>query len=122
MMQALLPSLIESRGTVVNISSVGGKVAMATYGPYAASKYALEAVSYRAAGRDTRLRRSDRVAPGRAAGRCARTLLWPRQTVFDPWHYVPVLARKPGALRNGAPFKDWVLPPGIKTQTDRIGL
>ncbi len=30
------------------------------------------------------------------------------QTVFDPWHYVPVLARKPGALRNGAPFKDWV--------------
>ena len=30
-------------------------------------------------------------------------------TVYDPWHYVPVLARKPGALRNGAPFKDWVL-------------
>lgn len=29
-------------------------------------------------------------------------------TVYDPWHYVPVLARKPGALRNGAPFKDWV--------------
>jgi transposase len=28
------------------------------------------------------------------------------QTVFDPWHYGPVLARKPGALRNGAPFKD----------------
>ena len=32
------------------------------------------------------------------------------QTVYDPWHYVPVLTRKPGALRNGAPFKDWVLP------------
>jgi hypothetical protein len=32
------------------------------------------------------------------------------QTVYDPWHYVPVLARKPGALRNGAPFKNWVLP------------
>jgi hypothetical protein len=32
------------------------------------------------------------------------------QTVYDPWHYVPVLARKPGAMRNGAPFKDWVLP------------
>jgi hypothetical protein len=26
---------------------------------------------------------------------------------------VPVLARKPGALRNGAPFKDWVLPPAM---------
>ena len=24
--------------------------------------------------------------------------------------FVPVLARKPGALRNGAPFKDWVFP------------
>jgi hypothetical protein len=32
------------------------------------------------------------------------------QFIFDPWHYVPVLARKPGALRNGAPFKAWVLP------------
>ena len=38
------------------------------------------------------------------------------RTVFDPWHDVPVLARKPGALRNGAPFKDWVLP----TALDRI--
>src|SRR5690242_2884288 len=27
------------------------------------------------------------------------------ETIYDPWHYVPVLARKPGALRNGAPFK-----------------
>ena len=26
---------------------------------------------------------------------------------------MPVLARKPGALRNGAPFKDWVLPAGL---------
>jgi transposase len=38
------------------------------------------------------------------------------ETIFDPWHYVPVLARKPGALRNGAPFKDWVLPAAM----DRI--
>jgi NAD(P)-dependent dehydrogenase (short-subunit alcohol dehydrogenase family) len=45
MTQALLPALIESRGTVVNISSVGGKVAMAGYGPYASTKFALEAVS-----------------------------------------------------------------------------
>jgi hypothetical protein len=36
------------------------------------------------------------------------------QSIFDPWHYVPVLARKPGALRNGAPFKDWVLPAAIE--------
>lgn len=43
--QALLPALMRNRGRVVNISSVGGKVAMATYGPYAATKFALEAVS-----------------------------------------------------------------------------
>jgi transposase len=35
-------------------------------------------------------------------------------TAYDPWHYVPVLARKPGALRNGAPFKDWVLPAAME--------
>src|SRR5438477_78494 len=35
-------------------------------------------------------------------------------TFYDPWHYVPVLARKPGALRNGAPFKDWVLPAAME--------
>ena len=36
------------------------------------------------------------------------------ETIYDPWHYVPVLARKPGALRNGAPFKDWVLPTALE--------
>jgi hypothetical protein len=36
------------------------------------------------------------------------------QTIYDPWHYVPVLARKPGALRNGAPFKGWPLPAAIE--------
>jgi hypothetical protein len=35
------------------------------------------------------------------------------QINYDPWHYLPVLARKPGALRNGAPFKDWDLPPAL---------
>jgi NAD(P)-dependent dehydrogenase (short-subunit alcohol dehydrogenase family) len=43
--QALLPFLHRSHGRIVNISSVGGKVAMATYGPYAGTKFALEAVS-----------------------------------------------------------------------------
>jgi transposase len=35
------------------------------------------------------------------------------QVIYDPWHYLPILLRKPGALRNGAPFKDWDLPPAI---------
>ena len=43
-----------------------------------------------------------------------RRLFGRGQTIYDPWHYVPILARKPGALRNGAPFKDWVLPQAIE--------
>jgi DNA-directed RNA polymerase subunit K/omega len=35
------------------------------------------------------------------------------QTAYDPWHYLPVLARKPGALRNGDPFRNWDLPPAL---------
>ncbi len=49
---------------------------------------------------------------GRLVGEHARSF-GRDQTVFDPWHYVPVLARKPGALRNGAPFKYWVLPAAL---------
>jgi hypothetical protein len=30
--------------------------------------------------------------------------------IYDAWHYIEVLERKPGALRNGAPFKEWALP------------
>ena len=36
------------------------------------------------------------------------------KTIFDPLHYIPVLAREPGALRNGAPFKEWDLPVSIR--------
>jgi transposase len=36
------------------------------------------------------------------------------RTIYDPWHYVPVLTRKPGGLRNGAPFKNWVLPSSLE--------
>lgn len=34
---------------------------------------------------------------------------------FEPWHYVPLLQRKPGALRDGAPFQQWSLPPVLQT-------
>ena len=50
---------------------------------------------------------------GRVVGEHARSF-GRGETIYDPWHYVPVLTRKPGALRNGAPFKDWVLPAAME--------
>jgi NAD(P)-dependent dehydrogenase (short-subunit alcohol dehydrogenase family) len=43
--QAFLPLLRRARGRVVNISSVGGRVASPALGAYAASKFAIEALS-----------------------------------------------------------------------------
>ena len=42
------------------------------------------------------------------------------QTVYDAWHYVLVLIRKPGALRNGAPFKQLALPPALEQLRCRL--
>ena len=36
------------------------------------------------------------------------------QVFYDPWHYLEALKKKPGALRNGAPFKEWNLPESIE--------
>jgi transposase len=35
--------------------------------------------------------------------------------ILDPLHYLPLLERKPGALRNGRPFVNWELPAPIRT-------
>jgi NAD(P)-dependent dehydrogenase (short-subunit alcohol dehydrogenase family) len=43
--QAFLPLLKASRGRIVNISSVAGRQALPFMGPYAASKFGLEAIS-----------------------------------------------------------------------------
>lgn len=43
--QALLPSLHHSKGRVVNISSIGGKVSMPAFAAYSGSKFAVEAIS-----------------------------------------------------------------------------
>jgi hypothetical protein len=38
------------------------------------------------------------------------------QIIYDPWHYLPVLMKKPGALRN----KDWDLPPALAQVRTRL--
>jgi len=47
------------------------------------------------------------------------------KVIYDPWHYLAVLEKKPGALRNGAPFKQWDLPESMvevrKALEDRSG-
>jgi hypothetical protein len=42
------------------------------------------------------------------------------RTLYNPWHYVAALERKPGALRNGAPFKDWNLPSCMTRLRERL--
>ena len=42
----------------------------------------------------------------------------PPRTVYDWRHYLAVIQRKPGALRNGAPFLE--LPPGFKQLQDHM--
>jgi hypothetical protein len=34
--------------------------------------------------------------------------------ILDPLHYLPLLERKPGALRNGRPFLEWKLPEPVR--------
>lgn len=41
-------------------------------------------------------------------------------TIYNPWHYLSALERKPGALRNGAPFVDWNLPAPIAKLQQRL--
>jgi transposase len=43
------------------------------------------------------------------------------QVSYNPWHYLAVLQRKPGALRNGAPFKDWELPQPLMAVREALG-
>jgi len=42
------------------------------------------------------------------------------KTVYDPWHYLGILEKKPGGLRDGAPFKDWELPAALLRMQQRL--
>ena len=42
------------------------------------------------------------------------------KVMYNPWHYLRVLERKPGALRNGAPFQEWDLPNSLARVRSRL--
>jgi transposase len=116
MFEAERPSLVRYAGRFDGFHAVPASVSKTCLVRFDNNRYSVAA---RAVGRPVEIRAyADRIElrqDGQLVGEHARSF-GRDQTVFDPWHYVPVLARKPGALRNGAPFKNWVLPPGL----DRI--
>lgn len=77
---------------------------------YDRNRYSVEAL---AAGRAVMIRAyADRIVvvhDGKAIGEHRRQF-GRDKIIYDAWHYIEVLKHKPGALRNGAPFKEWELP------------
>jgi transposase len=108
------PSLVPYAGRFDGFHAVPASVSKTCLVRFDNNKYSVAAS---AVGRPVEIRAyADRIVlrqDGRLVGEHPRCF-GRDQTVFDPWHYVPVLARKPGALRNGAPFKDWVLPASLE--------
>jgi len=107
-------SLITYTGRFDGFHAVPASVSKTCLVRFDNNKYSVAA---RAVGRPVEIRAyADRIElrqDGKPVGE-HRRCFGREQTIFDPWHYVPVLARKPGALRNGAPFKDWVLPAALE--------
>jgi transposase len=108
------PSLVPYGGRFDGFHAVPASVSKTCLVRFDNNKYSVQAS---AVGRPVEVRayaeRSELRQNGRIVGEHCRSF-GRDKAVFDPWHYVPVLARKPGALRNGAPFKDWVLPSGLE--------
>ena len=113
MFEAERPSLVPYAGRFDGFHSLPASVSKTCLVRFDNNKYSVIAsavgrpVEIRAYADRIELRQDGRIVGGHS--RCYGR----DQTIYDPWHYVPVLARKPGALRNGAPFKDWVLPGAI---------
>jgi transposase len=112
--EAERPSLVRYAGRFDGFHAVPASVSKTCLVRFDNNKYSVQAS---AVGRPVEIRAyADRIElrqDGRLVGE-HRRCFGRDQTVFDPWHYVPVLARKPGALRNGAPFKDWILPASLE--------
>ena len=114
MFEAERASLVPYRGRFDGFHAVTASVSKTCLVRFDSNKHSVPAA---AVGRPVEVRaHADRIEirqDGKVVG-AHRRAFGRGATVYDPWHYVPVLARKPGALRNGAPFKDWVLPGAIE--------
>ena len=112
--EAERPKLVPIRGPFDGFNAIQASVSKTCQVRFDNNKYS---VASRAVGRPVEIQayadriviRQDGAVVGEHARRFGRG-----ETIYDPWHYVPVLARKPGALRNGAPFKNWPLPASLE--------
>jgi transposase len=113
MLEAERPLLMPYRGAFDGFHAVSASVSKTCLVRFDNNKYS---VASAAVGRPVDVHAyAERIVikqDGRVVGEHERRF-GRNQVAYDPWHYVPVLARKPGALRNGAPFKDWPLPGAI---------
>jgi transposase len=112
--EAERPKLVPLRGRFDGFHAVSASVSKTCLVRFDNNKYSVKAS---AVGRPVEVQayadriviRQEGIVVGEHRRRFGR-----EETAYDPWHYVPVLARKPGALRNGAPFKEWVLPSAME--------
>jgi hypothetical protein len=120
MFEAERPSLVPYVGPFDGFHAIPASPSKTCLVRFDNNKYSVAAS---AVGRPVELRAyTDRVElrqDGRIVG-SHRRAFGRGETVYDPWHYVPVLVRKPGALRNGAPFQNWVLPAAIERVRRRL--
>jgi transposase len=114
------PALVALRGSFDGFHEVEVAASTTCLVRFDHNRYSVAA---RAAGRRVQLRAyADRIAvflngePVAEHPRCFGR----HQTIYDPWHYLPVLARKPGALRNGEPFRVWDLPEALSQIRQRL--
>ena len=119
--EAERPALVPIRGPFDGFREVDVSASKTCLVRFDRNRYSIEA---KAANRPVQLRAyADRVVV-RFDGEVVATheRVFGRDRVrYNPLHYLPVLASKPGALRNGAPFKDWELPPNLTKLRARLG-
>lgn len=115
------PSLVPYTGPFDGFHAVPVSVSKTCLVRFDNNKYSVDA---RAVGRPVEIRSyADRIEcwqEGKIVGNHVRAF-GRGQTIYDPLHYIPVLARKPGALRNGAPFKEWKLPSALCRVQRKLG-